>query len=296
MGKIFDALQKSEKEPSKSAHDHSKKTDSVKKVLPERNQLVPSETAGNKIPVMERLKTGGHETDVDDNVICAKEPKSFVSEQFKMLRSRILFPSSGEPPRTIMITSALPGEGKSFVASNLAVSIAQNINEYVLLMDCDLRIPSIGGLFGLGNSDGLSEYLTSGVELDDLLVKTGIEKLTILPGGNPPPNPAELLSSKRMSDLIQEVRSRYKDRFIIIDSPPPHITAEARVIAGKVDGILLVIGYGDANRMMITDMVELLGKEKILGVVFNRVRSQSSKYYAYGKYGRYGKYAKYGGE
>jgi exopolysaccharide/PEP-CTERM locus tyrosine autokinase len=184
-----------------------------------------------------------------------------------------------------MVTSALPGEGKSFVAANLAVTIAQNINEHVLLMDCDLRRSSVNRMFGFGRVPGLSEHLSEGFPLPSLLLKTGIRKLTLLPAGAPPTNPAELLSSSQMSNLLAEVKARYPDRYVVIDSPPPHLTAEAQVIARQVDGILIVVKYRGTDRNLVAELVEKLGKEKVLGVVFNFFDQQVSAYK--GKYGAY---------
>jgi exopolysaccharide/PEP-CTERM locus tyrosine autokinase len=229
---------------------------------------------------------------LDENLIVLSKPRSFEAEQFKMLRSSLLFPHTGKPPRTIMVTSAFPGEGKTFVSSNLAVSIAQGINEHVMLVDCDIRLPDLHLNFGFKEVKGLAEYLTEGLELKDLLLKTSVDKLTLLPGGTPPPNPAELIASKKMSRLIAEVRSRYKDRYIIIDSPPPSMTSETSVIAKHVDGILLVINYGKTPREMASQLVDLFGKEKLLGIVFNRYERGFYSDYRYGKYG-YGKKGQY---
>lgn len=192
-----------------------------------------------------------------------------------------------------MVTSAVPGEGKSFVAANLAISIAQSIQEHVLIIDSDMRVPSIHRQFGFDDIPGLSEYLANGTPLSMLLQKTKVDKLSILPAGKPPHNPAELLSSQRMSKLLEEVRERYSDRYIIIDSPPPKLTAEANALARQVDGILLIVKYGSTPRDMVSDLIELLGKEKILGVVFNRVDMRLSNYLAYKRYAKYGKNGKY---
>ncbi len=189
-----------------------------------------------------------------------------------------------------MVTSGIPGEGKSFIAANLAVSIAQNINKHVLLMDCDLRMPSVGRTFGIENAAGLSEYLADGLTIPDLLCKTAIDKLTILPAGQPPANPAELLSSEKMFNLLEDVKNRYSDRYVIIDLPPPNLTSEAHALARRVDGIILVIRQGGANRKMVAGLVEMLGKNKILGVVFNRVDIHSFGYGGYGKYSNYDRY------
>lgn len=275
MGKVFDALEKSAKESASLSSEQSPTKESEKSKQKDISSKIEKSF------------------DVDKNLIALLEPQSFETEQFKMLRTNLLFPVSGTPPRTLMVTSATPSEGKSFVASNLAVSIAQNINEYVLLMDCDMRLPCIHKRFGLGKVPGLSDYLLDNVPLSSLLVKTNINKLTILPGGKPPPNPAELLSSRRMTQLLDDVKKRYNDRYIIIDSPPPLLTSETRAIARQVDGILLVIKYGYTNRKAILNLVEMMGKDKILGVVVNWFGKRAATYYGYGHgYHKYNKYNK----
>ena len=229
---------------------------------------------------------------LDPNLIVLTRTQSIEAEQFKMLRSSILFPREGQPPRTIMVTSAMPGEGKTFVAGNLAISIAQSINEHVLLMDCDLRLPDVHTRFGYGPVKGLSEYLTNGHKLKNLLLNTAVDKLTLLPGGTPPPNPSELISSQKMSHLIKEVRSRYKDRIIVIDSPPPKLTSETHVIANQVDGILLVVQHDKTPRDTVSQLVGMFGKDKVLGVVYNWYEKGVTNRFGYQKYG-YGQNGKY---
>jgi len=226
---------------------------------------------------------------IDPSLISLHKPGSFEAEQFKILRTNLLFPVSGNPPCSVMVTSALTGEGKSFVASNLATSVAMNINRYVLLIDCDLRKPSIHNRFGFGDVKGLSEYLSGGTSLEPLLLRTPINKLTILPAGRPPENPAELLSSQRMSALLNEVTERYSDRLIILDSPPSRLTSESGVLARWVDGILVVVKYSKTPRDVIADLVEKIGSDKILGAIINGVDVRASRYYGkyYGKYGGY---------
>ena len=222
----------------------------------------------------------------DPNLISLHRPQSFEAEQFKILRTNLLYPVSGNPPRSIMVTSAEPDEGKSFVASNLAISVARGINRYVLLMDCDLRRPSIHSKFGFGNVPGLSDYLSNGTPLENLLLKTRVDNLTILPGGQPPDNPSELLSSERMEALIEEVTERYPDRLIILDSPPPKLTAESGVLARRVDGVLVVVKFGKTKRDMVQDMVDQMGRDKVVGSIINNFDMRSSRYYAkhYSKY------------
>ncbi|MDL1968855.1 MAG: polysaccharide biosynthesis tyrosine autokinase [Deltaproteobacteria bacterium] len=275
MGTIFDALAKSKEE-----HIESSSTNEEGTILSDQHQKIvkPSNIAGSFCG-----------NNIDTNLVTLINPNSCESEQFKMLRTNLLFPISGKPPRTIMVTSAVPGEGKSFVAANLAVSIAQGINEHVLLMDCDMRMPTIHRSFGFGNVHGLSDYLSNGSFLSSSLLKTKVEKLTILPGGKPQHNPAELLSSEKMSKLLAEVKTRYPDRYIVIDSPPPQLTAETGAIARQVDGIILVVRFGSTRRELVEDTLEKLDKEKIVGVIVNRFDIQSMNY-GYGRYGKYGKY------
>jgi protein-tyrosine kinase len=279
LGKISDALEKFEAERSSGGERH-------RRVPPSQGSApsAPSSDLTEPIPPKDLR--------LDNNLIVYSNPTSYEAEQFRILRSMLLFPSSGTPPRTIMVTSCLPGEGKSFVASNLAVSLAQNINEHVLLIDSDIRLPCLHTRFGFGAVDGLSEYLSKKVPLSSLLLKTMLPKLSLLPAGTPPPNPSELLSSKAMSDLIQEVRTRYGDRYIVIDTPPPSFTAEAVVLAQQVDGVILVINSESTSRKIVEKLIEPIGKEKILGIVMNRYDMRGSKYYGYGKYVDYAGYGK----
>lgn len=229
---------------------------------------------------------------VDPNLVVLSQSSPFAVEQFNQLKTNLLF-GNDKPPQLIMITSALPGEGKSFVAANLAVSIAQNIKEHVLLIDCDLRRPAIHRIFGLQDPPGLSNYLENGKDLSEFLVNTGHNKLTLLPAGKSPQNPLELLSSEKMKNLLNEVKKRYSDRFVILDSPPPRLTAESNALARLVDGVVLVVKKGAAGRDVINDLVKSIGKEKLTGVVFNHFEIPKISALGYGKYGKYGKYHGY---
>jgi exopolysaccharide/PEP-CTERM locus tyrosine autokinase len=224
---------------------------------------------------------------IDSNLVALLRPDSFEAEQFRMLRSNLLFPLEGKPPRSILVTSAIPGEGKSFISSNLAVTFAQDIQTHVLLIDCDIRKPNIHKRFGYHHVTGLSEYLTGKMDISSILLNTNVPKLKILPGGRSPKNPSELLSSKRMSQLLEEVKEKYSDRYIIIDSPPPKLTAETNVLSRQVDGILLVAKYGKTRREDLTEVIDKFGKAKILGIVVNWFNLRASRYYGYGKYGGY---------
>jgi exopolysaccharide/PEP-CTERM locus tyrosine autokinase len=215
---------------------------------------------------------------IDKNLVSLLNPASFESEQFKILRTNLLFPASGKSPRSILVTSVAPGEGKSFVAANLAISVAAHVNWNVLLVDCDLRHPCVHRQFGFGEVPGLSDYLANGRQLNSLLLKTAVKRLTILPGGRTPSNPSELLSSQKMTAFIDEVTARYDDRLIILDSPPPRLTAESTALARHVDGILLVVKYAKTPRDAANELISKLGKEKILGAIVNNFDAGFSRY------------------
>ena len=283
MGKIFEALEKSAQgkqngfdkpeEEDFSATEPDREDQDSKILEPEYKHGTAQ--AGDPLPI-----------GINEALITLLKPHSAAAEQFRQLKTNILFPEKGEPPRTIMITSASPHEGKSFVAANLAISIAQSIDEFVLLMDCDLRSPSIANLFGFEEgAQGLSDYLTSATPLSSVLKKTFVNKLTILSGGSIPPNPSELLSSEQMRRMLQEVKLRYSDRYILIDTPPPYITSETNAIARYVDGIILVVRHGKTRMKEVQDIVDIYGKDKILGVIQNFSQKKIGYGYGYHKYG-----------
>lgn len=276
MGKFSEAIEKSEKNRDKIEtlhHDH----------VVEGQIDVPKKSfvAGLK-PFLKSNKKNA------PDLVTLNFPSSYESEQFRTLKTSLLFSSERTPPRSIMVTSAVPDEGKSFVAANLAVTFAQSMDEHVLLMDCDLRLPTVHKVFGLReDSKGLSDILAGNIEIPSGIHKTEIPKLSVIPGGRTPSNPAELLSSIRMQNLIKEVESRYDDRYIIIDSPPPLLTAETIAISHQVDGILIVVKHESTRRKDVKEMIDLIGVEKIIGVIVNRYDVRLAKYYGYGKYGTY---------
>jgi exopolysaccharide/PEP-CTERM locus tyrosine autokinase len=221
---------------------------------------------------------------IDTRLVCLQDPSSPAAECFKVLRSKLLVGDSGELRRTIMVTSAEPADGKSLVSVNLAVSIAQGMNHYVLLVDCDLRRPSLHKSFGLRAGHGLREYLEEGNSIAPYLLKTPVGKLTLLPAGQPSSSPSELLGSEKMQLLIRELKGRYPDRFIILDSPPAHFTAEASSLFSMMDGVLLVVRSGKTSREPVQDVIANIGREKILGVVFNSSKEVQRDYRYYYRY------------
>jgi exopolysaccharide/PEP-CTERM locus tyrosine autokinase len=245
MGKMFEALQKAEKD----------KTQDV---------------------LEDVTKTTSDDTVLDTKLVSFFQPGSIVAEQFRKLRTDLFRPSLQNPPKTILVTSAFSGEGKSLIAINLAISIAIELHSHAVLIDCDLRNPTLTRWFGLHESKGLSDYLLGQKELPDLLVKTQVDKLSLLCGGTSQDNPVELIGSKRMEVLLQELKSRYEDRYIILDSSPVLATTEPNVLDKMVDGIILVIRAGETPRDSVQQAIKLLKTEKIIGVVLNDMEFKSS--------------------
>jgi exopolysaccharide/PEP-CTERM locus tyrosine autokinase len=301
MGKLIKALEgaKKRQEAKKGLDPDATRVPAPEKVVkptpkssgrkkaPIREEAPKRKEVPRKVVPLQEAPKPAPTYPLSPHLVTFHKPYSQKAEIFKQLRTNILFPSEGTPPKSIMITSAVPGEGKSFMSANLAISIAKGIEEHVLLMDCDMRNPTIHGLFGMQTVPGLSDYLTKNIMLSSLLAKTPVPKLTILPGGRPPSNPTELLSSQQMTDLLEEVKTRYEDRYIIIDSPPPKLTAETSALARRVDGIILVIRARSTLKSQVEDLLEIVGKEKIMGVMMNWYDPALPRYFGYEKYGEY---------
>ncbi len=289
MGKVFKALNKAMSNPEESiSAPPSTPGPSVKterQPAPPKVE-VPSATMGS----MDNT-TGINNW--DEKLVAFSAPSSVITENIRHLRNRILHPPSGGPAlRRVMVTSALPGEGKSMLCSNLAISMAQGLEQHALLVDCDLRRSSLAQMLAVNNSQGLSNFLQHDRELGEVIRQTGLEKLTLLPSGPRPMNPAELLDSKRVGEMFDELSNRYDDRFIIIDTPPLPMAAETTVLAKQVDGIIIVVRWGRAAREQVRQMTENLKKDKIIGVVFNAFEKDilSAKLTGYEPYGHYGGY------
>ncbi len=229
----------------------------------------------------------------DERLRLATDPSSQFVEQFKRLRATILHPSSGTPVKTILVTSVAPHEGKGFVCANLGVALSQGVESHALLVDCDLRRPALAQLFGLANDTGLVDHLRNDIDLAMLVRKTGQPKLSLIPSGRPPRNPSELLDSQKMKTLIEEVAGRYPDRIVIFDSPPNMVASETSILARQVDGVIIVVRYGGARREDVKRLIDSVGPEKVLGVVFNAYEESRMKTFLGEKVGYYYDYKEY---
>lgn len=214
------------------------------------------------------------------SLVAHKDPKSPIAEQYRTIRTNIQFSAVDKEFETLMVTSAGPGEGKSTTSANLAIVLAQQ-GKKVLLIDADLRKPTMQYTFHVENIVGLTNVLTHQAELNDAIEETGIENLHILTSGPIPPNPAELLGSKAMQELITSVKADYD--LILFDTPPVLAVTDAQILSNQCEGVILVVHSGKTEVDAITKAKELLtnAKAKILGVVLNQKSQKNSNYYYY---------------
>jgi len=229
-------------------------------------------------------------TVTNELIVTSKDSNSAIAEEYRKLKSIIVKLAMGDTfQNVLMITSAVACEGKSVTALNLAITLAHEYDHSVLLVDGDLRKPSLHRYLGVSQTPGLVECLMDDLPLSQALVKTGIGKLTLLPTGRRMDNPVELFTSKRMKDFIYEVKHRYPDRFIIIDTTPTLPFAESRFLAQLVDGTIFVVREGICSLVNVAHALEELKSSNIFGVVYNDAtrRSSDSGYYYYGYYGGY---------
>jgi capsular exopolysaccharide synthesis family protein len=227
------------------------------------------------------LKGASHDREKKIELVAQHLPKSQMSEAFRALRTALLLSRPDRPPQVVLVTSALPREGKTTAAANLAVTLAQ-LGDKTVLVDADLRKPGIGRLLNLetGKHAGLSSYLAGVSSLDLVTVPhPQIPNLAAIPTGPLPPNPADLLSSHKLSDGITELRSKYK--FIVIDSPPVMAATDAVILSVQADGVLLVVRSSETPKEAFTRTRDLLNSVKchLLGVVLNAVNANATDYY-----------------
>ncbi len=245
--------------------------------------VVPAFTESNgdrsRVKLLKGVSSNGHDKRIE--LVAQHLPKSQMSEAFRALRTALLLSQADHPPQVILVTSALPREGKTTSAANLAVTLAQ-LGDRTLLIDADLRKPGVGRLLNLGSAKyaGLSSYLAGVSSLDLVTIQhPAIPNLSAIPTGPLPPNPADLLSSHNMTDAITELRTKFK--FIVIDSPPIMAATDAVILSVKTDGVLLVVRSGETPKEAFTRTRDLLlsVKCRLLGVVLNAVDSSAPDYY-----------------
>jgi polysaccharide biosynthesis transport protein len=224
------------------------------------------------------------------NKLATLDGLSSVVEAYRMLRTSVLLSSAGKPPKSIMVTSSQPGEGKTTTAVNTAISLAQ-LGASVLLIDADLRRPAVHKTFKLPYTRGLSSYLSGSTsQIEDLIIKLAIPNLSVLTSGPIPPNPAELVGSERMKDMLDYLCTRYDH--IVVDSPPLISVTDPVILSTIVDGSILVVQSGRSTRDLVRRARQELNSvgAKVFGVVLNNVdvkREGYDEYYFHRYYSSY---------
>jgi non-specific protein-tyrosine kinase len=196
--------------------------------------------------------------------------QSLEVEPYRVLRTKIMRRCEKDGGNTLMVTSAVPGEGKTLTSINLALTFAREFSQTALLVDCDLRQQQIHKHLGYDGTKGLADYLISNEPMANLIVWPGIEKLTVISGGRPVSAGSELLSSPGMKDLVKDMKTRYPERYVIFDVPSVLASADALAFAPLVDYIVVVVRAGHTSGKDVQRALHMLPQEKIIGLVLNQ--------------------------
>ena len=217
---------------------------------------------------------------VENHCVCIL-PDAEELEFYKILRAQIQHRCKKNGWNTIMITSALPGEGKTLTSINLALTFAKQFIHTVLLVDCDFKRQNVHKYLGFSSDRGLIDNLVEDVPLNDLIIWPCVEKLCVISGGSPVHNSTELLSSPKMKTIITEMKKRYRDRYVIFDVPPVLVSADATAFAPLVDCIVMVVQAASTSIQDVRNALEMIPQEKFLGFVLNRQAGPMKDYYKY---------------
>ena len=223
------------------------------------------------------------ETILNNRCICI-EPNSPEIDCYKVLRTKIQLLTRQKGWNTVMITSPQPAEGKTLTSVNLALTFSKVYNQTVLLVDCDLRHQNVHKVLGFESNSGLMNCLLNNQPLEELIIWPGVDKLTLISGGRTIDNSSELLGSPQMNTLVQEMKARYEDRYVIFDTSPVLIGDDAIALAHYIDCIIMVVEEGQTSMKDVQKALEILPREKFLGFVMNRqTGAMQDKYYGYYK-------------
>ena len=296
MGKVYEALKRAEEQRSKLRANRA--GGAAEALSPAHERELPPlepERPGGAAPAKTEKAGKGHLSRPDRSEqrlseetgalnkrrISLLHPDSFVAEQFRSLRTRLESIAAQQPLRTIAVTSALPAEGKTTSAVNLALVTAMSLKSRVILVDCDLREPTVHRSLGIHARVGLGEVLSESAEINDAVTRVYDTGLDVMPVANRPPNPSELLSSGRMHDILEQLAANY-DR-VILDVPPTLGLPDAKVISELCDGVVFVVRADETPREEVRAALEILDRRRVLGLVLNWTRTKPDHYGYYGR-------------
>jgi capsular exopolysaccharide synthesis family protein len=298
MGKMYDTLVRSQREGQQANKQTEKSLFNKlfqKTIEPEasdafvQQQDDPSATEVHKLPeasslsilYREQYHKPAEEGGIDTRLLVYYEPRSKEAEQFRILRARLRKFAEEKQHKMLLVLGTCPQEGKSFIASNLAISICQAGNSPVLLMDGDLRRPNLHKLFGLTAPKGLADYLAGTASFDEIVCVTDVAGLYVIPAGDIPHNPSELIASDRMKLFLNNIKTKFSSCWLIIDSPPVISTPEPAILIEHADGFIYVIQADKTNKKLVKESLSQIDTSKLLGVVLNRIAYQAHNYYYY---------------
>jgi len=283
MSRVFQALEKAEEEKKrKGKEDLPLKSFEEKAVI--KKDAATLKFPEEKIQKLEELGLPPRE----ETPILIVPPNSFAGEEFRKLKAQI-FQRLPNPPHSILITSTTPGEGKTMVSVNLAMAISKEIHRKAILVDADLRKPSIH-LEKSQTSKGLSNYLSDGTPLSEILINSEMENLQIILAGASTKKSSELIGSKRMQEFLKCLRESGDNTYVIFDSPPIISTTEPIQLSKMVDGIIFVVMADRTPKGTVQRALKSIDHQKIIGIVFNQMDLNPSSYYSKYYYRYYRKY------
>jgi capsular exopolysaccharide synthesis family protein len=278
MAKVYDALRRAEEDRKRMLGDQSNRPTPL-----EVEPVGPAAERIDRKPIWKRSAEAltprpGPDSSAELNTrrISLLQPESYIAEQFRALRGRIDAIANQHPIRTIAITSAFPGEGKTTCAINLAIVTSMSLGRRVLLIDCDLRRPKVHPVLGMKPKVGLAEVLTGGSSIDEAIVTAESVALDVLPVCGRPANPSELLGSSEMSQLVEDVASRY-DR-VILDTPAALGLPDAKAVSDLCDGTVMVVRADVTARSELEAVLEILDRDRMLGLLINGVDADQGRY------------------
>lgn len=225
--------------------------------------------------------------------ILNEETSFHVQEAYKASRTNTMFSIPGKGCKKVVVTSSFPGEGKSTTCINLAITFAQTGSK-VLVIDADLRKPTVHRKLEVNNERGLAHLLGNFCHIKETIIPSKYENLDVILAGHLPPNPAELLASEAMKNILDTLGGHYD--YIFLDTPPLNVVTDATVLSNIVSGTILVVRQGETHHKDVQDALSKLefANAKILGLILHGVQTNSKKYSKYGKYSKYSRYSQYG--